>query len=54
MDKSNTTPNRRDKQLEKFYLTAVTVPTDLGRIEAFIQDRFDFHGVVLIPKQAYI
>ena len=54
MNKSNTAPDRRDKQLEKFYLPAVTVPTDLGRIEAFIQDRFDFHGVVPIPEQGYI
>ena len=33
----------------KFYLPAVAVPPNLGRIEAVVEDLFDFHGVVLIP-----
>ena len=54
MKESNTAPNTRDEQLDMFYLPAVTVPTNLGHVEAFIQKRFDFHGVVPIPKNHYI
>jgi len=34
---------------DDFYLPAVALPPDLGRIEAVVSDLFDFHGVVLIP-----
>ncbi|WP_175055176.1 MULTISPECIES: hypothetical protein [Haloarcula] len=32
-----------------FYLPAVALPPNFGRIEAAVSDLFDFHGVVLIP-----
>ena len=54
MNERNTAPNTRDEQLEKFYLPAVTVPTNLGHVEAFIQKRFEAHGVVPIPRNHYI
>lgn len=45
-----TPPNQaRDEPVEKFYLPAVTVPPNLDRIEAFVEELFDFHGVVPIP-----
>lgn len=34
---------------DDFYLPAVALPPDLGRIEAVVTDLFDVHGVVLIP-----
>lgn len=34
---------------EKFYLPAVTLPSSRNRIEAVVEDLFDFHGVVPIP-----
>ena len=54
MNRTITAANTRDEQLEKFYLPAVTVPTELGHVEAFIQERFDFHGVVPIPTNHYM
>ncbi|MDS0222379.1 hypothetical protein NDI54_13610 [Haloarcula sp. S1AR25-5A] len=47
-------PQNRTTESEKlssddFYLPAVTLPPDLGRIEAAVTDLFDVHGVVLIP-----
>jgi hypothetical protein len=45
----NTTANQPREEPEKFYLPAVTVPPKLDRIEAFVDDCFDFHGVVPIP-----
>ncbi|MDQ2074355.1 hypothetical protein RBH20_17590 [Haloarcula sp. H-GB4] len=32
-----------------FYLPAVALPPNFGRIESVVSDLFDFHGVVLIP-----
>lgn len=43
---ANETP---DESTEKFYLPAVTLPPSLDRIEAVVEDLFDFHGVVPIP-----
>ncbi|WP_367175294.1 hypothetical protein [Haloarcula rubripromontorii] len=34
---------------DDFYLPAVALPPNFGRIESFVSDLFDFHGVVLIP-----
>ena len=34
---------------DDFYLPAVTLPPNFGRIESVVSDLFDFHGVVLIP-----
>ena len=34
---------------EKFYLPAMTVPPQLDRIEAVLDDLLDWHGVVRIP-----
>jgi|GEM_PF-1248221 len=46
---SKTPTEARNEPTEKFYLPAVTVPQHLSRVEAFIDDLFDFHGVVPIP-----
>ncbi|MDS0280740.1 hypothetical protein [Haloarcula onubensis] len=43
---TNETP---DEPTEKFYLPAVTLPPNLDRIEAVVEDLLDFHGVVPIP-----
>jgi hypothetical protein len=32
-----------------YYLPAVSVPPGLGRLESFVSDLTDLHGVVLIP-----
>lgn len=34
---------------DDFYLPAVALPPNFGRIESVVSDLFDFHGVVLIP-----
>lgn len=34
---------------DDIYLPAVALPPNFGRLEAFLGDLFDFHGVVLIP-----
>jgi hypothetical protein len=34
---------------DDFYLPAVALPPNFGRIEAVVSDLLDFHGVVLIP-----
>jgi len=39
-----------DEPTEKFYLPAVTLPPNLDRVEALVEDLFDFHGVVPIPS----
>lgn len=49
MNASKTPTQARDEPTEKFYLPAVTVPPNLDRIETYVQDLFDFHGVVPIP-----
>jgi hypothetical protein len=49
MNTSKTPTEARNEPTEKFYLPAVTVPQHLSRVEAFIDDLFDFHGVVPIP-----
>lgn len=36
-----------------FYLPAVALPPNFGRIERVVADLFDFHGVVLIPDSYY-
>ena len=42
-------PTTINETPEKFYLPAVTLPTDGSRVESFVDDLFDFHGVVPIP-----
>ncbi|MDS0261192.1 hypothetical protein NDI56_17465 [Haloarcula sp. S1CR25-12] len=49
MNASKTQTHARHEPTEKFYLPAVTVPQNPGRVEAFVEDLFDFHGVVPIP-----
>ena len=49
MNASKTPTQARAEPTEKFYLPAVTVPRNMSRVEAFIEDLFDFHGVVPIP-----
>lgn len=34
---------------DDFYIPAVALPPNFGRIEEVVSDLFDFHGVVLIP-----
>lgn len=45
----NATTNQSRNEPEKFYLPAVTMPPNLDRVEAFVDDCLDFHGVVPIP-----
>ena len=40
---------KQDDPTEKFYLPAVSLSPDLKRIDAVVEDLFDFHGVVPIP-----
>jgi len=49
MNESKQPTKARNEPPEKFYLPAVTMPTHLGRVEALVDDLFDFHGVVPIP-----
>lgn len=49
MRASNSPTQACDEPTEKFYLPAVTVPQNPGRVEAIVQEYFDFHGVVPIP-----
>lgn len=44
-----TEPNTTNETPEKFYLPAVTLPTSRSRVEAVVENLFDFHGVVPIP-----
>lgn len=36
--------------VDKFYLPATTLPTDVGRLEAVLTDLLGGHGRVLIPR----
>ncbi|WP_254274527.1 hypothetical protein [Haloarcula marina] len=45
----STTETRTETTDMKFYLPATALPPNLDRIEAVVEDLFDFHGVVLIP-----
>ena len=49
MNASKTPTQARDEPTEKFYHPAATAPPNLGRVELFVEDLFDFHGVVPIP-----
>ena len=49
MNATNAPDRTRDEPTEKFYLPAVTLPPNLGRTEAVVEELFDFHGVVPIP-----
>lgn len=49
MNESMPTNETPDEPTEKFYLPAVTLPPNLDRIEAVVEDLLDFHGVVPIP-----
>lgn len=49
MDTSETPTQARTEPTVKFYLPAITAPPNLDRVEAFVENRFDFHGVVPIP-----
>ena len=49
MNASKPSTEARTEPTEKFYLPAVAVSPNLGRVEALVDDLFDFHGVVPIP-----
>ncbi|MFB6224122.1 MAG: hypothetical protein ABEH86_10690 [Haloarcula sp.] len=48
-DIRNPTDERGQFSDDDFYLPAMTLPPNFGRIEDIVTDLFDFHGVVLIP-----
>jgi len=51
MTENATKDETRDGPATKFYLPAVTRPSaSLERFEGFVEELFDFHGVVLIPE----
>ncbi|MBX0297749.1 hypothetical protein [Haloarcula nitratireducens] len=45
-----TDETRDETPTEKFYLPAVAFTPTFDCIENFVEDAFDFHGVVLIPE----
>jgi len=50
MSKPQTQATEKSKiSNDDFYLPAVALPPNFGRIESVVSDLFDFHGVVLIP-----
>jgi hypothetical protein len=42
--------SKSEPTVDKFYLPATTLPTDIGRIEAVLTNLFGGHGRVLIPR----
>lgn len=50
MKKRHATNVESEPTVDKFYLPATTLPTDVGRFEAVLTDLFGGHGRVLIPR----
>lgn len=42
---------RRDLSTDRFYLPAASIPTKVSRIEAYLSEKLDFHGVVPMPAR---